>query len=96
MIAGEEDQPGALRLVGLQPLDDLCRRRAAIDEVAKEDDDALRRGSPGRILLDPGEQLAKQIVPAMDVADRIEHVPGRQLRPTSGRRCAEQPCQEGH
>ena len=59
------------RLIGAQPLDHLRRARAAIDQVADEDEQGLARRAALKLGVDLGEQILEQIEPAVDVADGI-------------------------
>lgn len=80
MIATEEDRLGINRIVRAQPLDDLGGRRSAVDQVAKKYDEVARWTPPRNVAFNLAEQLFQQVEPAMDVADRIDPVPGRNAR----------------
>jgi hypothetical protein len=77
-VAGKENDSRPIRTIGSKPLDDLCRRRAPIDEIAKKDDDPLRCSTGSAIGVDLGKQVAEKIVPSVNVANRIKPVSARQ------------------
>ena len=96
MVAGKEDEPGSGRSVSPQAFDNLLRGRAAIDQVAKEDQDAVRRAALPRILFDPAKQLRQQVITAVDISNRLKAVSGRKLGLAGQRRVAEQPGKRLH
>ncbi len=72
------------RRFGQQPLDDMCRLRAAINEIA-EHDQMNRIGRVAAAFVgDPRKQRVEQVETAVNVADRIDARARRHLRPILG------------
>jgi hypothetical protein len=72
VVAGEVHQASPGRPIGPKPFDNLGGFRTAIDQVAEEDDDPLRRSAGTGVGLHLLQQISQQIVAAMDVADRVQ------------------------
>ena len=88
MIAEQEPGGGAVCGQTVQPLDDTRRGRAAIDQVAEEDQRRLRAPARRVVRVDRAEQAAQLVVTAMDIAHRIDAFAIGDRRGGSGRRAA--------
>ena len=80
VIAEEEDRPNAGTTVRAQPLDDLGRVRAAVDEVSNEDQQGLRGGPSLKLGMNLRQQILKEVEPAMDVPHDIGPIARAHLR----------------
>ena len=86
VIAEQEDGPDSFAAIGPQPLDHLGRARAAVDEVADEDEQGVARRAMLQLGMNFREQLLQQVEAAVDVADGIGPVAGSAGRPAIARR----------
>jgi hypothetical protein len=81
VVAKQEDRSDALLRESAEPFDDLCRVRAAVDEVAEKHQKRLS-GRPFRsIALNQAEELLEQIEAAVDVSDNIGPITPRPFGP---------------
>ncbi|VVS98325.1 hypothetical protein SPHINGO391_220036 [Sphingomonas aurantiaca] len=97
MVAEQEQGLCGEVTQALQPLDDTCGIRAAVDKVAKEDDCRGLDGAVGDVVLDATEKFIYEIKPAMDVADRVEALvlgTGKATRRRNSRRHAAEQLRE--
>jgi hypothetical protein len=83
MIAHQHMEGSEARQAADRIFDRLRRIGAAIDQVAEQDDMIVGLRPRADIVAHMGQQRQQQIEPAMDVADGIDTLSGRDLR--SGR-----------
>jgi hypothetical protein len=72
MIAAKQYHLVDASRVDGQPLDNACRSRTAIDQVAKHDKQMVPIGGRRTVSRDSAEQFVKQIESPMDITDGID------------------------